>query len=88
MPTESRKGLRVADADPAERLPECGIEATARHGVAAVQVHMSAEMAERLARRETDRLKELNPERTDLPAESVGSAVLNVLGPYASGSRI
>ena len=26
-----------------------------------VQVHMSAEMAERLARRETDRLKELNP---------------------------
>lgn len=56
--------------------------------MAAVQVHMSAEMVERLARRETDRLKELNPERTDLPAESVGSAVLNVLGPYASGSRI
>ena len=53
-----------------------------------VQVHMSAEMAERLARRETDRLKELNPERVDLPPESVGSAVLNVLGLYASGSRI
>jgi len=53
-----------------------------------VQVHMSAEMAERLARRETERLKELNPERADLPAESVGSAVLNVLGLYASGSRI
>ena len=53
-----------------------------------VQVHMSKAMAERLARRETDRLKELNPERTDLPAESVGSAVLNVLGLYASGSRI
>ena len=53
-----------------------------------VQVHMSKAMAERLARRETDRLRELNPERTDLPAESVGSAVLNVLGLYASGSRI
>ena len=53
-----------------------------------VQVHMSAEMAERLARRETDRLKDLNPGRTDLPPESVGSAVLNVLGLYASGSRI
>ncbi len=52
-----------------------------------VQVHMSAEMAERLAR-ETDRLKDLNPGRTDLPPESVGSAVLNVLGLYASGSRI
>lgn len=53
-----------------------------------VQVHMSKAMAERLAQRETDRLRVLNPERTDIPAESVGSAVLNVLGLYASGSRI
>ena len=53
-----------------------------------VQVHMSRAMAERIASRETERLKALNPQRDDIPPESVGSAVLNVLGLYATAGRI
>ena len=53
-----------------------------------VQIHMSKAMAERLVRRETDRIRGLNPDRADIPEESVGSAVMNVVGLYASGSRI
>ena len=53
-----------------------------------VQIHMSQEMADRLRRRETDRIRRINPDRADIPEESVGSAVMTVLGLYASGSRI
>ena len=53
-----------------------------------IEVHMSRAMAEQIAARETERLKELNRGRDDLPPESVGSAVLNVLGLYATRGRI
>ena len=53
-----------------------------------VEVHMSEEMAEKIASRETARLKAINPERDDIPPESVGSAVMNVLGIYATIGRI
>ena len=53
-----------------------------------VRIHMSNAMAKRLVQRETDRVRGLNPDRVDIPEESVGSAVMNVLGLYASGSRI
>ena len=53
-----------------------------------IEVHMSRAMAEQIAARETDRLKELNRDRDDVPPESVGSAVLNVLGLYATTGRI
>lgn len=54
----------------------------------AVEVHMSEEMAEQIASRETARIKALNPERDDIPPESVGSAVMNVLGLYATVGRV
>ena len=53
-----------------------------------VQVHMSRAMAERIASQETQRLKALNPKRDDIPPESLGSAVLNVLGLYATTGRV
>ena len=53
-----------------------------------VEVHMSEAMAEQIASRETARLKAINPERDDIPPESVGSAVMNVLGIYATIGRI
>ena len=53
-----------------------------------VEVHMSEKMAEQIASRETARLKAINPERDDIPPESVGSAVMNVLGIYATIGRI
>ena len=52
-----------------------------------VEVHMSEEMAEQIRSRETARIKALNPERDDIPPESVGSAVMNVLGLYATVGR-
>ena len=52
-----------------------------------VEVHMSKEMAEQIASRETARIKTLNPGR-DILQESVGSAVMNVLGIYAIAGRI
>lgn len=53
-----------------------------------IEVHMSRAMAEQIAARETERLKELNRGRDGVPPESVGSAVLNVLGLYATRGRI
>lgn len=53
-----------------------------------VEVHMSEEMAEQIASRETERIKALNPERGDIPPESLGSAVMNVLGLYATAGRV
>lgn len=52
-----------------------------------VEVHMSEEMAEQIASRETERIKTLNPDR-HVPPESVGSAVMNVLGLYATIGRV
>ena len=53
-----------------------------------VEVHMSEEMAEQIRSRETARLKAINPQRDDIPPESVGSAVMNVIGLYATIGRI
>ena len=52
-----------------------------------VEVRMSRAMAEQIASRETKRLKALNPER-DISPESVGAAVMTVLGLYATVGRI
>ena len=53
-----------------------------------IEVHMSRALAEQIAARETERIKQINRGRDDLPPESVGSAVLNVLGLYATTGRI
>lgn len=53
-----------------------------------IVVHMSRAMAEQIATRETERLKEFNRDRDDVQPESAGSAVLNVLGLYATTGRI
>ena len=53
-----------------------------------VEVHMSEEMAAQIALQETERLKAINPERDDIPPESVGSAVMNVIGLYATMGRV
>lgn len=53
-----------------------------------VEVHMTEEMAEQIASRETARIKAINPQRDDIPPESVGSAVMNVLGLYATMGRV
>ena len=50
-----------------------------------VEVKMSPETAKRIAERETRRLAELNPDGGDLDPQSVGSAVMSVLGLFASG---
>ena len=47
-------------------------------------VHMIRAMAEQIATRETERLKEFNRDRDDTQPESAGSAVLNGPGPYAT----
>ena len=52
-----------------------------------VEVHMSKEMAEQIALRETARIEALNLGQ-EIPRESVGSAVMNVLGLYATAGRI
>ena len=52
-----------------------------------VEVHMSEAMAEQIASRETARIEALNPGQ-NIPRESVGSAVMNVLGLYATAGRI
>ena len=52
-----------------------------------VEVNMSLDTAERIADRETDRLASLNPGREDIEPESVGSAVLSVLGLFAAGGK-
>lgn len=50
-----------------------------------VEVNMSPETARRIAERETRRIAALNPGRDDLDPETVGSAVLSVLGLFAAG---
>lgn len=52
-----------------------------------VEVNMSAETAKRIAQRETERIAALNPGRDDLDPQSVGSAVMSVLGLYAAGGK-
>ena len=52
-----------------------------------VEVNMSAETAKRIAERETERIAALNPSRDDLDPQSVGSAVMSVLGLYAAGGK-
>ena len=53
-----------------------------------IVVHMSRAMAEQIATRETERLKEFNRDRDDVQPESAGLAVLNVFGLYATTGRI
>ena len=52
-----------------------------------VEVNMNLETATRIAERETKRIAALNPGRDDINPETVGSAVLSVLGLFASGSQ-
>ena len=52
-----------------------------------IEVHMSRAMAEQITSRETERIRALNPGR-DIAPESVGSAVMNVLGLYATAERM
>ena len=52
-----------------------------------VEVHMSLETAKRIAERETRRIASLNRNRDDLDPETVGSAVLSVLGQFAAGGN-
>ena len=58
------------------------------HSQVTIEVHMSRALAEQIAARETERIKELNRGRDDLPPESVGSAILNVLGLYGTTGRV
>ena len=53
-----------------------------------VEVHMSRATAERIASRETARIKMLNPGRDDVPGEDPGMAVMSVLGVYAANGHI
>ena len=53
-----------------------------------VEVRMSRETAEKLAARDAARLRALNPGRDDLPPKHVGTAVMHVLGLYASSQTI
>ena len=50
-----------------------------------VEVNMSPETARRIAERETQRIATLNPGRDDLDPQTIGSAVLSVLGLFAAG---
>ena len=52
-----------------------------------VEVNMSVETAKRIAERETERIAALNPGRDDINPETVGSAVLSVLGLFAAGGK-
>ena len=53
-----------------------------------VELNMSLETAKKIADRETERIAALNPGRDDLEPQSVGSAVLSVLGLFATGNRL
>ena len=50
-----------------------------------VEVNMSLETARKIAERETERIAALNPGRNDLDPQTVGSAVMSVLGLFAAG---
>ena len=52
-----------------------------------VEVNMSVKTAKRIAKRETERIAALNPGRDDIDPETVGSAVLSVLGLFAAGGK-
>lgn len=52
-----------------------------------VEVHMSRETARRISEHETRRIAALNPGREDLEPQTVGSAVLSVLGLFAAGHQ-
>lgn len=47
-----------------------------------IEVHMSHQAAEKIAALETERIAKLNPDRPDLPPETPGMAILEVLGLY------
>ena len=49
---------------------------------------MSKATADNLAHAESSRIAALNPGRTDLPAEDVGSAVLGILSSVAAINRV
>ncbi|MCY3929331.1 MAG: hypothetical protein OXG81_13775 [Acidobacteria bacterium] len=49
---------------------------------------MSKVTADILTRSEAMRIETLNPERTDLPAENIGSAVLGILSATAAIARV
>lgn len=49
---------------------------------------MSKAIADNLAHAECSRISALNPERNDLPAEDIGSAVLGILSSVAVISRV
>ena len=53
-----------------------------------VELNMSLETAKKIANRETERIAALNPGRDDIDPQSVGSAVLSVLGLFAAGGRL
>ena len=53
-----------------------------------VEVHMGLETARKLAERETQRIAALNPGRDDLDPQTAGSAVLSVLGLFATGATL
>ena len=49
-----------------------------------VELRMSKATADNLTRAERSRIAGLNPDRGDLPAEDLGSAVLNILSSVAA----
>ena len=53
-----------------------------------VHVNMSLETAKQIAERETRRIAALNPGRDDLAPQTVGTAVLTVLGCFAAGIEL
>ena len=53
-----------------------------------VEVQMSLETAKKIAERETQRIAALNPGREDLDPQTVGSAVLTVLGLFATDGNL
>ena len=53
-----------------------------------IEVHMSREAAEKIAALEAKRIAKLNPDRNDLPPETPGIAVLQVLGLFIANGRV
>ena len=53
-----------------------------------VELRMSKAEAANLAHAEAMRIAALNPDRTDLPSENVGSAVLGILTSVAAINRV
>ena len=57
---------------------------TAPNTEVSVELRMSKDLADSLTHVETSRLEALNPGRSDLPAQDVGSAVLGILSSVAA----